>query len=79
MDHQLLDLWKQSPVTQMFLDLLREHRDAGIQAILNTSWEAERIGCLNQLKGQVNTLDMVLNLDSFFEEKIEKKRREEDE
>lgn len=71
MDKQLVKLWLEEPITQVFIDLLKEHREANVQAILNIQWEQESIGRLNQIKGQVNTLDLILDFESFFSEKLE--------
>jgi len=67
--------WLEHPVTKRYLELLREHREAHINRMLNMgTLDAEKLPELAQLKGQVNTLDLMLDtdqLENFFAGELE--------
>ena len=50
---------------------MNEHKEALVRQILHKPLEADNVGLINQLKGQANTFDMILDFDSFFEDRIQ--------
>lgn len=64
--------WASHPVTERFHQILREHRDAHIAKLLNLGTiNADSIGDLAQLKGQINTIDYILDIETLFEGEFE--------
>ncbi len=63
--------WLDHPITQLYMRLLKEHRTAHLDRILNMgTLDNNKLPELGQLKGQINALDLMLNtdqLESFFE------------
>lgn len=69
-------IWEDSKVTQAFFKRLKEIRDANyhdLQETILTSRSLKDVDLylLAQLKGQIHTLDMILDLKSFFEQAAE--------
>ena len=63
------------PITQAFLSLTREHRQANFQAITDSMINVKSVGDIDlykiaQLKGQVHALDLILEIESFMSELI---------
>ena len=59
-------LWLDHPVTKKYRELLKEHRESHIYRILHMNvLSEENLGELAQIKGQVNALDLMLNLDDL--------------
>jgi len=59
------------PVSKVLIELMKEHREALVENLLLKSWEQDNLGLMNQIKGQINTYDYVLNFESFFEDRIQ--------
>lgn len=58
--------WLDDPITKKYISLLREHREAHLNRMLNMgTLDAEKLPELAQLKGQINALDTMLNLDNL--------------
>ena len=72
MDKQLLRDWLNHPVSRIFVDLLAEHKAACEQLYLNTEAEANTVGVLNKIKGQINTFEMLVDLEEFLHERLTK-------
>jgi len=72
MDNQLVKFWLKEPVTTKFFNLVKEHRQALVEALINDRWESDKIGLFNQIKGQINAMDLILDTDRFFAEILTK-------
>lgn len=72
MDKHLLKDWKRHPVTIGYLELVAEHLAALKEALVYEDVDINSIGRVNKIKGQINTLEMILDTDSFLAEKITK-------
>ena len=67
MQQQLKD-WVSHPLTKRYIDILKEHRAAHIERIINMGIiDQDKLGEIAQLKGQINALDLMLNLDILEE------------
>lgn len=66
--HSQVRLWLDNPVTIRLIQLLKEHREAHLTRMLNIGTiDQSTLGDLAQLKGQINTLDYILDIETFFD------------
>ena len=71
LNNEIIELWLNEPVTKKFLEILKEHREANLDHLLNIGFiDQKRIGLIAQLKGQINTLDEILNTKEFIQEAL---------
>lgn len=61
-----LELWLDHPITQKYISLLKEHRQAHVERFLNCGVVTpEKLPELAQIKGQINALDLMLNVEQL--------------
>lgn len=70
-----LRTWLETPTTIEFLDLLKEHRKAAYDLIAETVFNVPSVASLDlhkiaQIKGQVYTLDEILDIENFLYERV---------
>lgn len=66
--HSQVRQWLQNPVTQRVFELIREHREANLQELLSVNLvNNENIAEFSKLKAQVNTFDLILDVESFLD------------
>ena len=77
--------WLEEPLTQVFLELVKEHREASYRLITEGMIGSNSLKDLDmysiaQHKGQVNAFDIILSLEEFMSELVEiKEEGKEDE
>lgn len=66
--HSRVRVWETDPVTQRLLELLRENREANNSELLNSlDITQDNLGKIAYLKGRINALDDILDLESLFD------------
>lgn len=55
-------------MTKLLYRLLQEHKAAHIHRLLNIgTFNQENLGEISEIKGYINTLEMILDTEQFFE------------
>lgn len=61
-------LWSEHPVTQKLLSILKEHRQAHLDRLLNIgTFNHDNLGLIAEIKGYINAIDYITDLESIFE------------
>ena len=61
-----LELWLQNPTTKLYIKVLKEHKTALLDRMLNCGvLNQEKLPELAQIKGQINALDLMLDIDQL--------------
>lgn len=72
MDKLLLKDWQRHPVTIAYYELANEHLTALKELLIYEEVDINSIGRVNKIKGQINTLEMILDTENFLAEKLTK-------
>ena len=73
--------WLNHPVTKEYIELMKEHRQASRDYIALAMQESASVKDIDlfqiaEYRGQIFTFDLVLDVETFLDEKIERKENE---
>jgi tRNA isopentenyl-2-thiomethyl-A-37 hydroxylase MiaE len=76
-----LEEWANHPVTKEYVALMKEHRQASRDYIALAMQESASVRDIDlfqiaEYRGQIYTFDLVLDVETFLDEKIERKDNE---
>lgn len=79
MKKEVLEEWRNHAVSKELFRLIKEHRDANLEAISKVLINSRTIADvdlhqISQFKGQLFALDQILDIESFLEETIDKEK-----
>lgn len=64
MQSQILQEWMDHPVTAVLFKVIREHRDAGVNVLLNGNND---VPTRDKITGQVNAFDRITDIEEFLD------------